>query len=565
MFAACIVVLVPLTALSAPPTSLPAPAEVDRIKPEERIPTPRYIDGGESAITGEAPPATVPEASKDIHFVLQGVDIQGSTVFQQEELQNIYLPYIDHEVTLDIAWNFAREVTQLYTKQGYFLSHAYVPAQNIKNGNITIKIVEGYIGEVELKNADSDIDPENYVLTEYIDIIKAQRPIKSSEVESFLLKLNDLPGMSFRAVLSAAEIKDEANMGGVRLTLIAGDEPGRAVINFDNYGSRFLGPYEAALTYQTSLFPLLNTTISGLTSLPAEELRYGTIVQSAVIAPDITLELIGSYTQAYPGYNLEEFDIDSTSKSLGLSLNYQLIRQRDENVNLKLTFDGRNTDSEILETTLTRDRVRALRASIILNSIDEWNGYNNGSLTVSRGLEIFGSSDKGDLNLSRGDATPDFTKVEMSLSRVQWIDNDWSLFVSASGQLSNQPLFSSEEYGYGGQAFGRAYDLSEITGEDGISGLAELRLNGLTYMDIINLIPYIFYDIGVVRNQESSSTIASTTSGSSTGFGVRFSTDFHLSGNIGLAFPLTLPAATPIYGYENGHNPRLLLQISQEF
>jgi len=531
LFAACIVVLVPLTALSAPPTSLPAPAEVDRIKPEERIPTPRYIDGGESAITGEAPPATVPEASKDIHFVLQGVDIQGSTVFQQEELQNIYLPYIDHEVTLDIAWNFAREVTQLYTKQGYFLSHAYVPAQNIKNGNITIKIVEGYIGEVELKNADSDIDPENYVLTEYIDIIKAQRPIKSSEVESFLLKLNDLPGMSFRAVLSAAEIKDEANMGGVRLTLIAGDEPGRAVINFDNYGSRFLGPYEAALTYQTSLFPLLNTTISGLTSLPAEELRYGTIVQSAVIAPDITLELIGSYTQAYPGYNLEEFDIDSTSKSLGLSLNYQLIRQRDENVNLKLTFDGRNTDSEILETTLTRDRVRALRASIILNSIDEWNGYNNGSLTVSRGLEIFGSSDKGDLNLSRGDATPD----------------------------------SSEEYGYGGQAFGRAYDLSEITGEDGISGLAELRLNGLTYMDIINLIPYIFYDIGVVRNQESSSTIASTTSGSSTGFGVRFSTDFHLSGNIGLAFPLTLPAATPIYGYENGHNPRLLLQISQEF
>lgn len=557
----CIWAILPCAVVAAPPTTLPGPADPGRIKSEERIPQFEREDDGSVAIPEGAPLVAAPESAKKIKLVLKEVSIEGATVFSQDELKDIYAGYIGKEVTLDVAWQIAGGITERYRANGYFLSRAYVPGQSVKGGKIIIKVVEGYIGDVELQ----DDNVSNYVIRRYVNDIKNKKPVKAAEVESFLLRLNDLPGLSFRAVLSLIESQAEANAGAVKLTLVPGGAASRAIISFDNNGSRFLGPYEASATFQTSIIPLQRTTLSTLASIPADELKYGTLTQTAVIAPDTTLELSGGYTKAIPGFNLEQFEIESISKSLSLGLNYQMIRQRDENLNLKLTFDARNTSSEILNTILTKDRVRAVRASINYDVMDRWNGYNTGSFGYSRGLNKFGSSDEGDLNLSRGDATPDFNKFELSLARLQRISDDWLVALSTVGQFSTDPLFSSEEFGYGGQALGRAYDSSEITGDDGFGASAELRFNGIANLQPVSLTPYVFYDIGRVWQEGTSSTLSTATSGSSAGFGVRFDTTFHLSGNIGLAFPLTLPVGTPIYGYANEKNPRFLFQLSQEF
>ena len=540
--------------------ALPGSADVSRIKPEEKLPVPDHSLDEQTTVPNFIPATPIPEGAKTIHFTLKAVKIEGMTAFSQVEMADIYTPYLDREITLDVAYVMAGQITERYRQAGYFLSLAYVPNQNIKDGTITLHVVEGYVSQVGLPEEVAN----HHIIRDYIDRLTAIKPVTSSDVERFLLQLNDLPGYSFRAVLSPAEHSEE---GAAKLTLVPAKKEGKGMVTFDNFSSRYLGPNEAAATYSTSLLPLQQTTISGLSSLPFDRLHYGTLDHVVPIAPDIALEFTAGITKAYPGYTLERFDIDSKAISESLCLNYQWIRQRQQNLALKLLFDRRDIESDILHTPLTRDHIRAIRATATYDASDSWSGKNMIGITLSQGINGLGASQKADLNISRAGAIPDFTKFEFSLSRLQGITKDWSLFANASGQWTTATLYSSEQFGYGGQAFGRAYDASDITGDKGADASLELRYSGLNALVFSSQLPvnvqtYAFYDIGTVWND----TIGQQKreSGASAGFGFRFVTDWHQNGNLGLAWPLTRPISTPIYG-GTSQGPRIVLQISQEF
>ncbi len=535
--------------------AVPGPADVGRVKPEEKLPATDRMQDQKITVPSGMPMTPIPEGAKDIHFVLKDVRIIGATAFSTAQLADIYTPYLNREITLDVVYVMAGMITERYRNAGYFLSLAYLPDQRAGDGVITLQIVEGYIGKVELpKTMES-----HSVIQSYIDGLTAQKPLSAQDLESFLLRLNDLPGYSISGTLSTL---DGAKDGAVKLTLEVADKEGKGQISFDNFSSRFLGPNEVTATYTKSLLPLQQTTVSGLTSLPTDKLNYATLNHAIVIAPDITLDVTGSFTKANPGFTLEPFEIESDSTFLSTSLNYQWIRQRQENLSLKLSLDSRNTNSDLLDTPFTRDRIRALRLSANYDTADHWHGYNIASVKLSQGIDGLGSSEKGDINLSRAQAKPDFTKAELSMTRLQGITGDWSLLMTGSAQMASGPLFSAEEFGYGGQGFGRAFDASEITGDHGMAGSLELRYGGWNDWQPVSVSPYAFYDIGMVWNEDIAQV--KRESGASAGFGIRAATSFGLNGNIGLAWPLTRDIATPIYGQENS-DPRILLQISQEF
>jgi hemolysin activation/secretion protein len=214
-----------------------------------------------------------------------------------------------------------------------------------------------------------------------------------------------------------------------------------------------------------------------------------------------------------------------------------------------------------------------LRLGFTYQLADLWNGQNGLNGTLSQGLNILGASQQGQENLSRAGATPDFTKFNLDASRLQDITQDWSFLTALASQIASGPLYSSEQFGYGGQAYGRAYDNSEITGDQGINGSVELRYSGIAPLSTepppglstvynVQPVPYGFYDIGAVWNMGSDQTMPYA-SGSSAGAGFRLLTDFGLSSNFGLGFPLTRRIANPIDG--NGKSPRYFMSLSYGF
>lgn len=534
---------------------VPGPADAGRIKPEERLPGLDRSQDDKVAVPSIARTVTIPKEARSVHFVLKEVRIEGARVFTPQSLRDIYAPYLGRDITLDVAYIITGAIDERYRQAGYFLSRAYVPAQEIGDGVVIIKVVEGYVGRVEM---DSDAK-DRAVVQGYIDQLLTQKPLTSAALESFLLRLNDMPGYSFSGVLTPDK---DAPEGAVKLALLASPKAGQGNVSFDNYNSRFLGPNEAMLSYSKSLLALQQTSFSAMSGLPADRLSYATLNHAVAVFPDITLDLTGSYTKAKPAFTLEPFDIDSDSLFFSTSLRYQWLRQRQENLALKLTLDARNSSTDLLGTPFTRDRIRAVRANATYDLTDNWRGYNLASVTLSQGIDGLGSSKKGDLNLSRAQAKPDFSKAELALIRLQGLTPDWSLLMSAQAQYASGPLFSVEEFGYGGQGFGRAFDSSEITGDQGVSGSLELRYDGWGKWHPASLQPYVFYDIGSVWNDDTGQPAHE--SGASAGLGLRAFSDIGISGNIGLAWPLTRSISTPIYG-QGSTGPRVLLQINQVF
>lgn len=555
LFAIGLLLIAPSAAWAGAP--LPGAADIDRVNPTKEIPDLRPLEIPTMPEQPTVSIAPAPDQAKSIKLVLKAVRIEGSTVYPDGTFKDLYQSDLGHQITLDKAWEIAAAVTQRYRADGYFLSRAYVPAQEIDNGTLTVNVVEGYIGKVTI---DENLQNQR-LIQNIISTITEEQPITVKTLEREHLLLRDLPGMSnYQGILTPLKGAPE---GAVHLLFSPRPiEEKNSFIGFDNLGSRYLGPTQLSGSWHGDIIPLQNTYLSATTSIPTNELAAVNVSHQIPLLQDLRLDLNAGYTRAEPGYTLKPREIESKAINAGIALTYQAIRQRQENLSFKLSLDGRNSDSTIIGTELTKDRIRAVRLSGTYDTTDSWYGYNIVSMTVSRGLSGLGASSADDLNLSRDGAKPDFAKAEISYSRLQGISPEWSLLFSASAQKASGSLFSSEEFGYGGQTLGRAYDPSEISGDDGVASALELRYQGVPIWHNTSFQPYAFVDIGKVWNQNAGQE--DTLTASSTGLGVRFQHASGFSGSLHLAIPLTKSIDAPLYG-SNERNAQIGFQIGYSF
>lgn len=547
----------------APPVPGAADAgRIDRQVPNIVLPTPNG-----KTIPKKAPkPTEAPDAAKTVMVNLANVELRGVTAFSLKTLQKIYKDDLGKPIPISRLWDIANKITNFYHENGYFLSRAYVPAQEVDtNGGAVLHVIEGYVGDVVF---DHPLADRLYVKL-LLEKLRKAKPLNAKKLESLLLQLNDIPGRRFNGVIEPLNTNNEDETtdthhdeGAVRLTLSVSDDNGHGLITLDNFGSRFIGPYQGLATYQRSLLDFHQTRVSGLFSLPWDELKYGALQHDYHFLPKWNATVSGSFSATTPGDTLETFEIESQSTEISAGLTYQLIRQRTKNLTVSVSLDGRNTDSEFLGGfELTKDRIRAFRAMINFDSADRFNGYNTGMVRLSQGLPIMGASGNGDLNLSRGQGDPTFTSVNFTLARQQSLFRHWLITTQFAGQLASSPLLSAEEFGYGGQDFGRAYDPSEITGDHGLKGGVEISYIGLKLGKHLSITPYGFYDIGRVWNKDIDSP---NITAASTGLGMRFAHTSGIGVNAGIAWPLIRTIGNPIYGGD-GRNPRILLQTRFSF
>lgn len=193
---------------------IPASADAGRIKPEEKLPgtIPEKVD--ELPLPYVPETTLAPEGAENIRFVLKELKVEGLTAFPQNKITEIYAVHLETEISLKAIYEVADKITALYRENGFFLSLAYVPEQGIKDGKVVIKVVEGKIGKVSFNSKTGS----NHIIKKHIKNLERQNPLTSEYMESFLLRLNDLPGYSFSGVLSLLEGGKE---GEVELTLIA--------------------------------------------------------------------------------------------------------------------------------------------------------------------------------------------------------------------------------------------------------------------------------------------------------------------------------------------------------
>lgn len=143
--------------------------------------------------------------------------------------------------------------------------------------------------------------------------------------------------------------------------------------------------------------------------------------------------------------------------------------------------------------------------------------------------------------------------------RTQKLVDKLQLEISGAGQWSPHTLLSAEEFALGGQRFGRGYNPSDISGNQGAAGAAELQYSPpMKLPDFLNEAQiYGFYDIGAVWGVGfSRESLASA------GAGIRVILAKKFRLQLEAAQPLTR-SRTPAEGGSDG--PRFFISMSGRF
>jgi hemolysin activation/secretion protein len=548
--------LAPCVAHAAPGVALPGNADpgriIENLQPVPEPPAPAAPEITISPATTGQPPAGAEKAI----FLINYVVIEGTTAYDAVSLEALFRPYYGKRISLKKLYELADDITRRYHDDGYELSRAVLPPQKIKGGTVRIQVVEGYIDSVKTEGTYRDAPAARGI----IERLRDDRPLNMHHLERDLLLLSDLAGVSVRAVLKP-HANDPGGTSG--LTLVFADQPVPSTASIDNYGSRYTGPVELSASSGVNHLPLAydQFLVNGMIDVPFNELQY---VQASERVPlsswGTTATLQGIYAHSEPGFRLTPEQIESHSWNYGVSVSQPLIRSRLQNLTVGGDFTVKDIATDALGSELYHDKLRIVSLNASYDRQDGWGGSNLLQAKLSQGLDILGATGTGSPDLSRADGHSDFTRISGNAGRLQAITDTVHLYLAAEGQYAWSPLLSSEQFGFGGQQFGRAYDASELTGDDGMAASAELRYSPPTPLPNLHPELFAFYDIGRVWNYGD---WGGGVSAASAGLGARFAFGNHLSGSLEVAQPLTHRVAAPEWG--NGKDPRVFASLTARF
>jgi hemolysin activation/secretion protein len=527
-------VVLSLVALAAEAaTAQTVPPSIDPGRIPQRFEPPR-TPGVDTRITvPQIPTALPPAGARQVRFVLRGVTISGSTVYSAQELQPLYQSLVGREVSLLEVYGIANQVTARYRNDGYLLSQAVVPQQQIRDGVVQILVVEGRINRVIIKD-EGKLYSYTYLL-QYAERLKASQPVTQRELERYLLLLNDFPGVRVSGVLAPSDV-----LGTTDLILDVTYKRVDAYASLDNRGSRFLGPYQAEFSgAYNGLFDvgdrLLYRYVVSLFQ-PSELQFHEARFQTPVLGYGTILEVWGNFARTKPGFTLRDLDIEGESWSWNIKLKQPIFRTRAMNLWIYGQFNWQDSLNDVLTATISDDRLRVIRYGTTFEAVDDFRGITFVDLQVSHGLAELGA--RGN---SREHGRADFTKVNLDVQRNQHIWGPVSAFAQFTGQYAGTQLLAPEEFGLGGRTYGRAFDPSEKTGDHGFAVAAELRYTVEDLKFPLGDMPttlqfYGFGDWGRVyhidKTRKTFETLASA------GVGMRFTVGPRLSGQIEGAVPL---------------------------
>ena len=507
-------------------------------------------------------PRSAPRGSDAISLELSSITFEGMTAFAAADFEAYLSNLYNKKLPSSALWDAADFITQSYLDAGYFLSRARIPQQEINAGSAKIVVIEGYISEINLQNSEQynpqKISQPSLMVAHVIEDLKSKKPLRAIDLESALLKLSNIYGIEFEALLHRVE---DGLDGQVALTLNQKKSASRGIIALNNHGSKFTGPLRANIAVEHFFAQGQKTSINGLVSLPSDELWSIGAVHSMQLSPLLEVDLLLSKSDSIPGDSLQQSNIKSDSTSAGIHFNWTLIRQRTKNLTLGFGLDALDSQTEIASTPLTHDKTRVARFSLDYDFYDDALGLNTFNLKLSQGLSVLGASKAADSNLSRQGAKPNFTKLWASFNHQKYLNNDFLLSAQIQGQVASMPLYTSEEFGFGGAYLGRAYDDSEITGDHGVAASLELQYTGFGPVINVQVKPFIFYDIGKAWNKGDANI--KRISASSAGIGLRASGNSGLGFNSTLAFPLTKEVDNALYGDKK--SPTLRFGLTYRF
>lgn len=431
---------------------------------EERITQPKI-----SPITEEKKDETKPLPAGE-KVLINKVIVEEATLITADDIKKVTSKYEGKELTLSEMQKVVDAVTDIYRSKGFATSRAYLPVQTIgKDGVLTIRVVEGKVGEVTIKG-------NKWFKTA---LLKKKLKLKTDDnfdyarLQKSLTHINEHPDRNAKAVLVpgktpgttdvVVEVKD-------RLPIHVGYE-------HDNYASRYVGQNRNSVFFEDNNLLGLDDKLYFKYQLSRSSLYTMRNVRYTLpVMEDFDLGGYWLYSRMRLGRDFEAIDSRGHSTLAGIFANKGLYNTQDIDVRLNLGFDYKDIDNYLGGEIISTDYMRVIKTGLDIDITDKW-GRTLILPEIDTGIpRMWGGLTAKDPMSSRGASGSGgkFTKGTLSAYRLQPTPFDSTLLFKYNGQFSNYSLVAAEQYQIGGPTSVRGYPVGERSGDEGMYLSGEL-------------------------------------------------------------------------------------------
>ncbi len=391
---------------------------------------------------GGAP--STPE-SDSARLLVNTLHITGQTLYPEAELLALTGFTPGSERTLAELRAMAVKIADYYHKAGYFVAQAYLPAQDIKDGTVTIAVLEGRYGNISVNNQTNLVDslPKGI-----LSGINTGDPIAIEPLENRLLLLSDIPGVNFKSTLVPG-----TSVGASDLIIDA--TPGKRVTGsaeIDNAGNYYTGEWRVGATVNVNNLAGHGDVASlrVLTSGPG--LTYGRASYQMMFGK-ATAGVAYTALKYKLGKEFESLNANGTVEIASVYGSYPLIRSRNTNLYALLAYDDKTFQDRVDSTgTVTDKKAHVLMASLSGSHHDSLGGGGLSSYSLTESLGEIDIRTPAALAVDNTTAKTNgsFNKLSYTANRIQNVTERVSLFGGISGQFASKNLDISEKMGLGG-------------------------------------------------------------------------------------------------------------------
>ncbi len=461
-------------------------------------------------------------AAAGSRFLLKRIEFTKSELLSDETLKELASSVEGREVSLGEVQAVVDRINAIYQERGVPTAQAVLPAQEVADGVLKIKLVEGRVGQVMLDgNATTSGD---FILSRIGQTRGELADV--GELERSMMRFNRSQDVQLRA-----ELKPGAKFGETDIALTASEPPRHELRLFsDSSGSYATGVYRVGAFYQNrSLFGFrdaLSLSLVGAEGHEGRAVSYS--FPLGTLGTRLTLSWFDDRTDIKNG-PFARLNIRGESTAWTALLRHPLLLGRNYQLDLLGGAKKRKTESWIEGRKFQSTDIDDLSVGV---DAQWWETDRiwTGSLTFSNGeADPIDDVVSTSFNIWRG-----------SLRRVQDLSEGWSVHNTVAFQYTrDKNLTSSEQFLIGGEGSVRGYQTGLFSGDKGLTASVELhhplpQLSGIP----LKTSGFAFVDYGATKPFRPVGSTRGTDTLASYGWGLNANISQNVSARLTLGLPL---------------------------
>ncbi|MEW6170285.1 MAG: ShlB/FhaC/HecB family hemolysin secretion/activation protein [Candidatus Omnitrophota bacterium] len=483
-----------------------------------------------------------PEGLSKEKFFIKKINLEISEELDLKiNSHSIVLPYENKELSLNDLITISDEITKSLQKAGFITSQAFVPPQKIKDDTVTIKVLEGNIGDIK-------VEGNKYTKTKAIKRFFKKYQKKILQYYSLyhtMQALNENPDRLAKARLIAGNA-----LGTSDLELNLEEKfPIDIGLEVNNLGSRYTQRNRYVVTIKDNNLTGQDDIFTTRVYLAEDDAFLGIVTDYKCPLADLGTKwgISFSRTASRLGREFDALKIEGRSYSGSTYLEQLLLEGQNFLMNADLGFELREDTTKVLGARFIHDSLRILKMGLTTKQNDKL-GRTQFRLGWDFGFPSFlGASGKTEILSSRQDAGGQFNKTNISLMRLTKLPFNSLLIFLSEAQFSSDKLVVSQQHRIGGTYTVRGYPEGEALGDYGFNTTIELRTPaflipkslGWGNTNLRNMLQFTYFaDAGQVNTRKPAGGERRQTNLAGVGTGLRINFKNNCYGRFDVAWPI---------------------------